>query len=270
MRSAPTRTLLTTAVAIVLAVVLGAATVDTDAATSDLGRRAAAVASPAAAALPATVGSPATAAGPLPPPTRAQRPPAPRPVVDRSRALVVARPAPTRSPEGWLVAGGGGVDPVDDTGRVVRWTFEVEDGLDVDLAAAADAAERALHDPRSWAREHTLERVDSPDDARVRILVARPATVDRLCARAGLATNGYFSCWNGRVAAINHDRWSAGVDHIDDLALYRAYVVNHEVGHALGHDHRGCAGAGTTAHVMQQQTRTLAGCVANPWPHPAG
>lgn len=258
MPRSPARVLPTTVVAVVLAVVVGAATLDpttTAPVDSSVDRSAAVV---------AVTPRPLTASSASP------RPPAPRPRVDRSGPLAAGLPPPARSPEGWLVAGGGGVDPVDDGGGLVRWTFEVEDGLDVDLAAALATAEGALHDPRSWARDHTLERVASPEAAGVRVLIARPSTVDRLCARAGLVTNGYFSCWNGRVAAINHDRWATGVDHVPDLALYRAYVVNHEVGHALGHDHRGCSSAGSPADVMQQQTRTLAGCVANPWPHPAG
>ena len=46
---------------------------------------------------------------------------------------------------------------------------------------------------------------------------------------------------------------------------YRQYVIQHEVGHALGYDHAPAVTDGARCHVMQQQTRGTTQCKPNPW-----
>lgn len=153
-------------------------------------------------------------------------------------------------------------------GPLTTFAVEVEKGLPGDDTDFVDAVELILGDPRSWGEDggRSLRRVDG-DDADIRVLLAAPDTVDRMCAP--LNTNGFVSCANGNRAIINQNRWVAGVeDFEDDLETYRVYVINHEVGHTLGHGHVDCPGEGKLAPVMQQQTLGLQGCEANGWVDP--
>lgn len=168
-----------------------------------------------------------------------------------------------------LAANGTSQDPVDRGGRTVQFSVEVEEATELDPDTVAAVVEDALYDERSWARDLDLRRV-APEDASIHVIVATPDSVDAMCRRAGLDTNGWLSCWSGSAAAINIDRWTDGIAHFDDLDQYRRYVVNHEVGHGLGYGHRDCPGRGRVAPLMQQQTKSLQGCLANEWRHTDG
>ncbi|RCV51267.1 DUF3152 domain-containing protein, partial [Marinitenerispora sediminis] len=160
-----------------------------------------------------------------------------------------------------------GESPVRGSGPLRRYLVEVEEGLPGDAGDFAAAVDEVLGDPRGWVGEGmSVQRVDSgPVDFRVAL--AAPETVDTMCYP--LRTDGEVSCTQGERAIINQNRWVSGVRHFDgDLETYRVYVVNHEVGHALGHGHVDCPGDGKPAPVMQQQTLSLQGCQPNGWPHP--
>lgn len=175
---------------------------------------------------------------------------------------------PDRNEEGFVIAAVPDADGVAGSGPRWRYTIEVDPATGLDIDDVARQIRTALHDGRSWARDRTLEQVDDPARARIRIVVAVPDTVDALCARAGLRTAGIYSCWNGRFAVLNAWRWEVGAEGFDDISRYRTYLINHEFGHGLGHGHVGCPSPEATAPVMLQQSKGLAGCVANGWPYP--
>lgn len=149
------------------------------------------------------------------------------------------------------------------------WTYrvEVEDGLAFDGTEFAAAVHATLSDPRGWATDgHVFQRVDT-DGADFRVILASPALTDQLCAP--LQTRGQVSCRNGEMVVLNALRWATGVeDYGADLASYREYLVNHEVGHRLGRNHVDCPGAGQPAPIMMQQSYGVGDCTPNPWPLP--
>jgi hypothetical protein len=180
--------------------------------------------------------------------------------------LLRSLPSIQKSGEGFLFVSGSG--PVVGKGERRTYRVEVEPGIGVAAREFTDVAERILSDERGWtgAGDWALQRVDARG-ADIRIVLATPATVDRLCAQAGLDTHGEVSCWNGRFAALNIDRWTSGTKGFTGPRyLYRQYLLNHEFGHGLGYRHRACPRPGAPAPVMQQQTYATKPCRANGWP----
>ena len=138
------------------------------------------------------------------------------------------------------------------TGRVVRCAIEI--GIGIGIGLTVDAREVA----------GTVAAV---------LTRASPALTARLCAALNVAAQ-QVSCWNGgrsvlklTRSVLHLTRWLLGSRTCGaDLAAYRTYLVNHEVGHGLVHLHRGCPAPRKPAPVMVQQTRSLEGCT--PWLNP--
>lgn len=154
------------------------------------------------------------------------------------------------------------------SGDLVTYSVEVEVGLPFNAHDVARQVDRVLSDRRGWTAvmSRSLQRVSTQPAFRIRL--ATPDTVNALCAP--LNTEGRLSCRNGQMVVLNAWRWANGATaYGDDLKNYRVYMVNHEFGHALGNSHAACPAAGSPAPVMVQQTKSLEGCTANPWPRVA-
>lgn len=175
------------------------------------------------------------------------------------------------SPEGFHVAAGSG-SVVGTYGEVRTYTVEVQPTTGVPLATVLPFVRETLEDPeRGWTSrgEVKLQWVAHVEEADFRVVIAAPETVDRHCAEVDLETYGVYSCWDGERTMLNARRWEHGAhDFGDDLRTYRTYLVNHEVGHALGRVHEECPPEGGVAPVMMQQTVTTGACDPNGWPWP--
>ncbi|MGW3463376.1 DUF3152 domain-containing protein [Streptomyces olivaceoviridis] len=171
-----------------------------------------------------------------------------------------------------------GVDKAPGAGQKYRYRVDVEQGLGLDGALFAEAVQQTLNDKRSWAHggARTFERVSSgkPDFV---ITLASPGTTATWCAKSGLdTTEDNVSCDSAATerVMINAYRWAQGSKTYGDrIHAYRQMLINHEVGHRLGHGHVSCQKDGELAPVMQQQTKFLdhdgIHCRPNPWPYPA-
>lgn len=162
-------------------------------------------------------------------------------------------------------------------GRLYRFSIEIENGVSgVDTKAFAATVMKALGDPRSWTRtgQVSLQRVDT-GAVDFHLSLVSSMTVRSLC---GYTLPVETSCYDGGQSRVvlNVSRWVRGAQvYANDLATYRLYAVNHEVGHALGHNHSHSCLSSSLAPVMMQQTigtKTATGkvCRVNPWPFPTG
>ncbi|MFC0526536.1 DUF3152 domain-containing protein [Phytohabitans kaempferiae] len=229
--------------------------------------------SPAAPPVPSPVPTTPESTPPPSPPASptpsASASPRPAPPV-----LRLTGPVPTKGSGGFEYATTAG--PVHGrSGKLLRYRVAVEKGSGEDLAEFAAAVDGALGHPLSWtAGGLRMQRVarGSPHDFTVHL--ATRETAGRMCAAGGvnITVRGrpYTSCRIGNSVILNLDRWRLSVDHFVaakvPLSTYRDYVVNHEVGHRLGHRHELCPRRGRPAPVMMQQTLDLKGCTANAWP----
>ena len=182
---------------------------------------------------------------------------------------------PTRGSGAFEYATGRG--PVLGTrGPLRRFRVAVERGSGEEVTAFAAEVQATLGDPRSWTGGGglRLQLVSGSDPAEFTVYLATRDTAGRMCLRGGIdirvGGRPYTSCRAVGKVIINLDRWRFSarpyVAAAVPLAIYRQYVINHEVGHELGQRHQGCPKAGGPAPVMVQQTLTLRGCLPYAWP----
>jgi uncharacterized protein DUF3152 len=181
-------------------------------------------------------------------------------------------PKPTASqPSGigvWLVAPGGTGTVGPGTRGAIVYRVEVEQATGLSPGAVAAVVDATLDGSRGWINEGWSFRRVASGSVNLVVRVATPSTVDKECLKYGLHTGGVVSCRGGNYVNINLTRWTQGIPaYAGHVIEYDHLVVNHEVGHRLGHGHVGCPAPGAPAPVMMQQYYGLNGCQPNVWPY---
>jgi hypothetical protein len=177
-----------------------------------------------------------------------------------------------------------GTGKVVGTGQLYRYTIDVENGITgIDTTQFASLVVATLSDKRSWSGHGVaLQRVSSGPVA-FHVTLTSSMTVRALCGYDIQIETSCFAPTDPRTGTtidrvvLNDARWVRGdANYIGDLAAYRQYMINHEDGHALGHEHAHDCLSNGLAPAMMQQTIGLKSavsgklCAANPWPYPAG
>ncbi len=181
------------------------------------------------------------------------------------------------------------------TETVVRYVIEVEDGVDTSRYGGGDGFARmvdsTLSDPRGWINDprFRFEHVAADQDPNLRIRLTSVGTTHELCGNdLEMETSCRTTVTGESLVVLNESRWVRGaVPFEGDLGSYRQYLLNHEVGHAIGYPaHAACGADGALAPIMMQQTLSMnnaelnsyapteiypdngATCRYNPWPYP--
>lgn len=146
----------------------------------------------------------------------------------------------------------------------VSFDISSRGALKGDVNEFANVVESTLTDNRGWIRAGVkFSKVSS--EGRLHVVLASGAEIDKY---AGCSAE--LSCTVYPYVLINDARWLGATDSYNSAGLsltsYRQMVINHEVGHFLGHDHISTCGAGGVAPVMLQQSTGLRGCTGNSWP----
>lgn len=128
----------------------------------------------------------------------------------------------------------------------------------IDQAEVAAYVDHIVNDPRGWHADM--------DAFTLRIVKPGYGGVNGI----GSLIGGTWA--HEKLSVVTADAWVQVGPHFaavgGTLDEQRTFVVLHELGHLLGHDHEGCPAPGQPAPVMRTATYALDGCTLNAWPHP--
>lgn len=128
---------------------------------------------------------------------------------------------------------------------------------------------RTLNDSRGWPRAGATFTY-SADSGHCDFVVylAQPSLMTTFSGNC----SDQYSCRVGNDVIVNEARWNGATVQMLQAGMsldrYRSMVINHEVGHRLGHidNEVTCPAPNAMAPLMQEQSMDLRGCTPNEWP----
>lgn len=181
----------------------------------------------------------------------------PEPLTDDERAAILAKAEQTASESG---------------NELITYTYCVASKGEVgDLTEFSDTVFSTLNDPRGWPRAGAVFQEADGTDPNACSMTLTLAAADQMTSFSTECSDEY-SCRVGNDVIINIDRWNNATEGWlnagGTVERYRTMVINHEVGHRLGHldNELTCPAVNQPAPLMQQQSMDLLGCVPNEWP----
>jgi|CryBogDrversion2_8_1035294.scaffolds.fasta_scaffold08455_2 hypothetical protein len=144
--------------------------------------------------------------------------------------------------------------------KVVTFCVVIDPDVKFPLKEFTRDVQIYLADPHGWSSkgyDFVLKETGQTD------------VVIHMSSPAGLRTAGCDPKLNcaelgGRHLRVNSVLWTLGGPKSKlSLYEYRQYIISHEMGHILGHEHEKCAGAGHPAPIMMQQTLGIGECSPN-------
>ena len=156
-------------------------------------------------------------------------------------------------------------DTSKDNKRVVTYDVVVKGKVNGGLDNFKKVVAETLNDERGWKRAG-VEFKYVETGGRLHMILAEPSIIGAL---GGCSSQ--LSCTVKPSVYINDDRYMNASESYRALGIsvdnYRTMVINHEVGHWLGHDHIvSCETSTGLAPIMLQQSTGLRGCRPNYWP----
>ena len=181
----------------------------------------------------------------------------PEPLTADERADILAKAEQTASESG---------------NGVITYTYCVASRGEVgDLTEFANMVFSTLNDPRGWPRAGAVFQEADGTDPNACSMTLTLAAADQMTSFSTECSDEY-SCRVGNDVVINVDRWNNATEGWlnagGTVSRYRTMVINHEVGHRLGHldNELTCSAVNQPAPLMQQQSMDLLGCTPNEWP----